>query len=754
MIAVSPPEQIGLWGERSLLKFLRSRTESSYRSAFLLLVFLVLAISAYFVGDKALNENNGVLLALYGVVLSLAFATQVSEIYFTKPNDVVVNAITCLVVMLPQRSLLIDSPFYWVVIGFAVSGLVFALLSNLFFDAARGASPRGLSKLLLNLAQLFGSGRLLFGMCAFLLMLRVREHTWPFGAALIAVLALLLLTPSAFRSIVTHLRRADAVDGVVTQILGNDRVRTKFTVKVSPNDFFAVMLGGETRFAMACRIVQGASDADVDLHLLSGEDVTDELRSQSTKMRDGVARVIQRPANASQLLGVVTENTDVLAIAYRPIPDATQAMGDIVAATVRGREVYYQIQNAAISIEPTAGSDKGEFIQVKAAQLGVWDAERQIFDREGWVPNPNSAVRKPRTFPAANPQLGEVSLGNIPGTDFLVSMNVREAITHHIAVLGVTGVGKSVFVRELVKNIPIGSAKFICIDITGEYISKVSDAVSLVSVEKQEEIAKAISDLYDEKAKYPDKQKRPLIVGFENTIKGAFEERIRAFLASDDQVAVLEMADLDGTLQNYEYLKWFFRAAMAVAKSRPQPVEQLLCLVLEEAHTIVPEWNFLGDSDRSASSVVNSISQVALQGRKYGVGLLVIAQRTANVSKTVLTQCNTVICFQQFDRTSFEFLNSFMGGDAENILPNLKLRTAVAAGKAIRSTAPLVFRVPEIQEISRPGEMGRPDEAPPDAQGEPPFDEEPPFDDDWDRYEIWDDDVEPDNRPDFEEDER
>ena len=71
-----------------------------------------------------------------------------------------------------------------------------------------------------------------------------------------------------------------------------------------------------------------------------------------------------------------------------------------------------------------------------------------------------------------------------------------------------------------------------------------------------------------------------------------------------------------------------------------------VCIVLEEAHTIVPEWNFLGVDDKRSSSVVNSIAQIALQGRKYGVGFIVIAQRTANVSKTVLTQCNSVVAFQ------------------------------------------------------------------------------------------------------------
>lgn len=66
----------------------------------------------------------------------------------------------------------------------------------------------------------------------------------------------------------------------------------------------------------------------------------------------------------------------------------------------------------------------------------------------------------------------------------------------------------------------------------------------------------------------------------------------------------------------------------------------------------------LGDYG-STKALVSKMSQIALQGRKYGVGLMVLAQRTANVSKTVLTQCNTIISFQAFDETSFSFLSNY-----------------------------------------------------------------------------------------------
>ena len=114
---------------------------------------------------------------------------------------------------------------------------------------------------------------------------------------------------------------------------------------------------------------------------------------------------------------------------------------------------------------------------------------------------------------------------------------------------------------------------------------------------------------------------------------------------------MFELPDVSNTTGILEYTKWFFRGLFQVARQDAN-FGKKVCVVLEEAHTVIPEWNFIGVEDRKAQSLVNSISQIALQGRKYNVGFIVVAQRTANVSKTVLTQCNTVVAFQQFDKTS------------------------------------------------------------------------------------------------------
>ena len=48
---------------------------------------------------------------------------------------------------------------------------------------------------------------------------------------------------------------------------------------------------------------------------------------------------------------------------------------------------------------------------------------------------------------------------------------------------------------------------------------------------------------------------------------------------------------------------------------------------------------------------VNGTAKVILQGRKYGLGSFVITQRTANISKSILNQCNTIFALRIFDDT-------------------------------------------------------------------------------------------------------
>jgi hypothetical protein len=119
-----------------------------------------------------------------------------------------------------------------------------------------------------------------------------------------------------------------------------------------------------------------------------------------------------------------------------------------------------------------------------------------------------------------------------------------------------------------------------------------------------------------------------------------------------------------------------------------------ICVVFEEAHSLIPEWNSAGSP--SDKDHVNRTSQAILQGRKYGVGALVITQRTANITKTILNQCNTIFALQSFDQTGLEFLKNYIGEGYANALSTLLKRQVVIFGKASSSRRPIIARLTEI----------------------------------------------------------
>lgn len=82
----------------------------------------------------------------------------------------------------------------------------------------------------------------------------------------------------------------------------------------------------------------------------------------------------------------------------------------------------------------------------------------------------------------------ELKIGQIPNTNFPVIINKELALTHHTAIIGVTGTGKSVFSRNLIKEyLKDSNVKVICIDFTGEYKEKFKDSETTPIIDSQTE---------------------------------------------------------------------------------------------------------------------------------------------------------------------------------------------------------------------------------------------------------------------------
>ncbi|MFA5375441.1 MAG: helicase HerA-like domain-containing protein [Dehalococcoidia bacterium] len=112
-----------------------------------------------------------------------------------------------------------------------------------------------------------------------------------------------------------------------------------------------------------------------------------------------------------------------------------------------------------------------------------------------------------------------------------------------------------------------------------------------------------------------------------------------------------------------------------------------LLLVCEEAHVYIPraaESQFAGSR--------KSMERIAKEGRKYGVGLMVVSQRPHEVSETVLSQCGTFICLRITNPDDQSYVRSLVPeseGDLVSVLAGLGRGEALVLGEAV----PLPTRV-------------------------------------------------------------
>tara|TARA_R110002096_G_C14607380_1_gene723151 strand:- start:56 stop:2155 length:2100 start_codon:yes stop_codon:yes gene_type:complete len=418
---------------------------------------------------------------------------------------------------------------------------------------------------------------------------------------------------------------------------------------------------------------------------------------------DVIYKISEVPENEylETFVGIITENSSIQKIKFIYNSKASVEDGQLLEVRVKDSSVYYQIVEGITRIEQLENKNETGLIVGEAIQLGTWNHEKVRFEQFGWVPEINSPVYISSKIPDVEIADTEFQIGHIPNTNFPVILDKELALTHHTAVLGVTGTGKSIFARNLIREyLKDETIKVICIDFTGEYKGKFADLTpaKIVTEDKDDELYTTFEWVSNELEKFGNQQDKEKLKKADEFIKTTLNDALETFLKSkDSRISIFELPDVSNTASILEYTRQLFKALFVIAKAE-RCFGHKVCIVLEEAHTVIPEWNFVGIADKSSQSLLNSIAQIALQGRKYDVGLMVIAQRTANVSKTVLTQCNTIISFQEFDKTSSEFLSNYFGQGIASVLPNLKFRQAIAAGKALKSNVPMIFEVPEIVE--------------------------------------------------------
>ena len=104
-----------------------------------------------------------------------------------------------------------------------------------------------------------------------------------------------------------------------------------------------------------------------------------------------------------------------------------------------------------------------------------------------------------------------------------------------------------------------------------------------------------------------------------------------------------------------------------------------ILLVCEEAHRYVPDR---GEAEYASAPM--AIRRIARERRKYGIGLMLVSQRPADVESTVISQCGTRLVLRLTNQADQRHVARFLPDGLSGMtkaLPNLAQQEAIFVGE-------------------------------------------------------------------------
>jgi uncharacterized protein len=158
-------------------------------------------------------------------------------------------------------------------------------------------------------------------------------------------------------------------------------------------------------------------------------------------------------------------------------------------------------------------------------------------------------------------------------------------------------------------------------------------------------------------------------------------------------ISIIALAGYTGDFQAMIYSM----VAEKIFEARVSDELQLpVLLLLEEAHNFVPAQSFSPAEKRS----IEITKQIAQEGRKFGVGLILISQRPSRLDETTLSQCNSFVIMRMVNPADQNFVRRViesLGEEEAKNLPNLDVGEALLSGQMINFPVLVKIKEPESQ---------------------------------------------------------
>ncbi|HHP0458278.1 MULTISPECIES: ATP-binding protein [Vibrio harveyi group] len=135
-----------------------------------------------------------------------------------------------------------------------------------------------------------------------------------------------------------------------------------------------------------------------------------------------------------------------------------------------------------------------------------------------------------------------------------------------------------------------------------------------------------------------------------------------------------------------------------VFQTQDEKEQDPILLVCEEAHRYVPDH---GEAQYAAAQ--GAIRRIAREGRKYGLGLMLVSQRPADVDSTVISQCGTWVVLRLTNSADQQHVARFLPDGLSGMvgaLPILSQQEAIFVGEG--AALPSRIRVRDLSKEQLP----------------------------------------------------
>lgn len=718
-------------------------------------VVLILGLGFYFSGDwKFLIDTNNNLNAVFITTgLALILSTYITEPYFSKPVDVITRWVAIFLFLVGLNSNECLSLYqYWLIACATFTGLALLLI---FLHGYKRFEKQ--QRIAVDFICKISRPEIVFTLLYFDIVVsffRFSPTEYPFLIGfgfLLAVNKPIVWMVGFISSLWSNITSKMDAAKFLGQIIGHESTDL-YNVELSrDNPFRQNQLAGKLvylenitngvvgiilseRILLGKKWIQVLSLRDKKQNLISfnlksllpltGEKTifsnTNAVYLLDTKVLDEDVKgaIETNPLNAQFkcIIGNVWEGSTINKIKFNKLfTDELQKKrgigeGSIIQTEIAGEEVIYQIIDARTDEEKLEYKDTHGFTIGTAQKLGKYDAANQELNTVKWLPEIYTPIFL--LDPLQLEYNASQFIGKLPNTNYGIPIkNPHELVTHNTAILGILGIGKSCLTFEILQKLLFTTeVKIFCIDLTNQYQKLLPKYInpSLIQddfpVTVRNEIKDAIKtgngDNSNTWGNIPEYRK-------------ILDREVKSFIGSDKRILILNPDWHNAEKANAEY-KITHNSPLTVsektriiseliftkAKSLGETEDARYLIVFEEAHSLVPEWNSV--SNEGDKNATNGTAKVILQGRKYGLGSMVITQRTANISKSILNQCNTIFALRVFDDTGKQFLENYIGSDYSNLLPTLEERHCVAIGKALKLKQPVILELNDMKNIILP----------------------------------------------------